>query len=463
MTAHHAVPVVESEERPPAFPAWAFVALYAVLLLCIPTRLVVGPIGAPGAPANLLAMAGLLWWVCALVGGQLSRFNLTPLRVSLGIFVAMVLASYAAGNFQGWYQPADIRPEFGARLWRVADVPEMTDVATSAADRGLLAMAGWVGIAILTAEGLRSWHDLNRVMAWIVGAGSVVAVLGMVQYFTGINVAAYIQIPGLSAQSDFGEALSRSDLNRVVSTSTHPIELGVVMASLLPLAIHVGLRTKTLVGWLPTLIIGVATLMTVSRSGIVVAAVALLILVIGWPMRLRVVALLTVPVLGLVGPLVLPGLLGTIRSLFTNLEDDPSIMGRTDDYGLVARLFLEQPLFGRGLFTWVPMVYRTIDNQALVLLLEIGALGLLAFLLVVGVAMVKGIAVRVRAGDGEVGNAGLSVTASLAGLLTSYLTFDALGFRQVAGLTFLMVGLAGAVLALSKDTLEGSRRSTTPE
>lgn len=450
MRAMHARTDQVAEEEVGAGPAWGFVALYTVLLLCVPTRLVIGPIGAPGAPANLLAMMGLLWWICALAGGQLSRHGLTPLRLSIGFFVAMVFASYAAGHFQGWYQPADIRPEFGARLWRVADVPEMTEVATSAADRGLLALAGFAGIALVAGEGLRKWRELERVLAWLAGAGSVVAVLGMIQYFTGINVASFIQIPGLSAQSDFGEALSRSDLNRVVSTSTHPIELGVVMASLLPIAIHVGLRAKSLLGWVPTLTIGVATLMTVSRSGIVVAAVALVILIIGWPMRLRIVALLTVPVLGVVGPLVLPGLLGTIRSLFTNLEDDPSITGRTDDYELVARLVMEQPLFGRGLFTWVPMVYRTIDNQVLVLLLEIGILGFLAFLVVVVGAMIQGIRVRLRHGDGLVGNAGLSVTASLAGILTSYLTFDALGFRQVAGLTFLLVGLSAAVRNLSR-------------
>lgn len=444
----------EPETLPPEatgiLPAWGFVALYAALLLCIPTRLVVGPIGAPGSPANLLAIAGLLWWVCAMAGGQLRRWRFTPFRLAVGIFTALSLASYGAGQLRGWYQPADIRPRYGARLWRVADVAEMTEVAVSAADRGLLALAGWVGIALLTAEGIRSWKELNKVIAWVVGAGSVVAAMGVVQYFTGLNIAAMIHIPGLSAQGAFGEALSRSDLNRVVSTSTHPIELGVIMAAMLPLALHIGLRSRRILGWVPTGLIGLATLMTVSRSGVVVAAVAMLVLLIGWPMKRRAIAVGLLPIALLLGRLALPGLLGTIRSLFTNLEDDPSITGRTDDYGLVFRLIGEQPLFGKGLFTFVPMVYRTIDNQALVLLLELGILGTLAFLALIFVGFGQGLKVHRRARNADDAHAGLAIAAALAGIVTSYLTFDALSFRQVAGLTFLFLGLSGAAWNLTR-------------
>ena len=39
---------------------------------------------------------------------------------------------------------------------------------------------------------------------------------------------------------------------------------------------------------------------------------------------------------------------------------------------------------------------------------------------------------------------GLAFAAGLIGLSLSYATFDALGFRQAAGMTFLLLGLAGA-------------------
>ena len=75
------------------FPAWLFTAVYVVLLLYIPTRLIVGPIGAPGAPASLAAIAGLLWWCCAVLGGLNNRRGLSPMRIALALLTICTLAS----------------------------------------------------------------------------------------------------------------------------------------------------------------------------------------------------------------------------------------------------------------------------------------------------------------------------------------------------------------------------------
>lgn len=431
--------------------AWILSAVFAVLLLCIPSRLIVGPIGAPGTPANLLAITGLIWWCCATVGGLNPRRGLSPIRVAIGLFTISVLASYAAGHFAGWYQPADIHQR-SDRLWQQLNADEVAATVGSAADRGLLALAGWLGIALITAEGIRSWHELERVISWIIGAATFVAGLGILQYFTRINLAQYLQVPGLTPLSSFGAALSRSELNRVVSTSAHPIELGVIMAAMLPLALHRSLFSERRITWIPTLLIGLTALMSVSRSAMVVAAVAVLVLFLGWPNRWRLTALAVTPVALVIGPIALPGLLGTIRSLFTNLSDDPSVTGRTDDYDLVLRLVEERPAFGQGLFTFIPMVYRTIDNQALVILLELGVVGAIAFVILILVGMYSALAPRRAGGTDQQRHLGLAVTASLLGIVVSYFTFDAMGFRQVAGATFLLIGLAGAVWYLARDT-----------
>lgn len=442
-------------------PAWLFAALYAVVLLCIPTRLVVGPLGAAGSPASLLGIALLTWWICALLGGLIPVQGLTPMRAAVAMFVAAVLASYAAGQFQGWSQPADIHQR-SDRLWQPANVSQVTETISSAADRGLLALAGWVGIMLVTAEGVRTWRELEKLLGWVVGAGAVVAGMGVVQYATGLNVASYLRIPGLQRLIAFGDVLSRSELNRIVVTSSHPIELGVVMAALLPLALHRSLHAGRILPWVFTVVIGMASLMSVSRSAVVVAGVGLVVLFVGWPWKWRFIAVGSVPVLAVVGRVVLPGLLGSIRSLFTGLVSDPSITGRTMDYPLVLRLVEERPLFGQGLFTFVPMVYRTIDNQALVLLLELGIVGTAAFVLLILTGQAMAWRARRVTADPTHRHLALAVSASLAGIVTSFVTFDALGFRQVAGLTFLFLGFSGAVwrLARSADlnagTLSGS-------
>ena len=54
---------------------------------------------------------------------------------------------------------------------------------------------------------------------------------------------------------------------------------------------------------------------------------------------------------------------------------------------------------------------------------------------------------------------GFAVSASLLGIVTSYVTFDALGFRQVAGLTFLFMGMAGAIHHLTRVSATASPAS----
>ena len=431
-------------------PAWGFVAAYAALLLCVPTRLIVGPIGAPGTPANLLAIAGLLWWTCSLAGGLGQVRGLTLTRLAFITFTVATLLSYAAGHLRGWSQPADIHQRTD-RLWEAADVSQVTEIVSSASNRGLLAFAGWAGVLLLTSEGIRTWEQLEKLVDWIVRAAALVAAMAVAQYFTGINVASYLRIPGLVGLIDFGNALSRSDLNRVVATSAHPIELGVVMAALLPLALHRALRdSRRPAPWVPVTLVGLATLMSVSRSAVLAGGIAFIVLFIGWSTKRRIIAAVVAVPLALALRVALPGLLGTIRSLFTGLEGDPSVTGRTGDYPLVFGLIEVRPVFGQGLFTFVPTVYRTIDNQMLVMLLELGVFGTAAFLLLFAAAQVAAWAPRRLRLDDQKKQLGLAISASLAGMVTSFVTFDALSFRQVAGLTFLFMGLAGAVHHLAR-------------
>lgn len=148
-----------------------------------------------------------------------------------------------------------------------------------------------------------------------------------------------------------------------------------------------------------------------------------------------------------------PGLLGTIRALFSYFDTDPSVDGRTDDYPFVARAFAESPLFGKGLFTWVPWYYRTIDNQALVLALEVGVFGLIAIATLFAVGGILGLRTRWRAPTAERGDLGLSLAAGLAGIVVSYFTFDTLGFAQASSMTFLLVGMSAASWRLANDPL----------
>ena len=133
--------------------------------------------------------------------------------------------------------------------------------------------------------------------------------------------------------------------------------------------------------------------MSVSRSGILTLAVGLAVYAVALSHRARLNAL----VLGLIGlgvfRALVPGLLGTVRSLFRDVGTDPSIEGRTDDYAAIPGLMQGHWWFGRGTGTFLPDVYFFLDNQYLAALLQGGIVGLAAFiaLLVVGLGVARGV------------------------------------------------------------------------
>lgn len=101
-------------------------------------------------------------------------------------------------------------------------------------------------------------------------------------------------------------------------------------------------------------------------------------------------------------------------------------------------------MFGRGVSTFLPS-YRILDNQFLLTLIETGVVGVTALvLLFVTAGYCLRAVVRLRSAITTVSLAH-SLTAALAAALSSFFFFDALSFPQVSGLTFLLIGVAGAV------------------
>jgi O-antigen ligase len=435
---------------PPHFPAVGFLFVYVGLLLLIPSSLVFAPLGAAGTPATIFGLGALLWWVAAKVAGLPATGQRSPVRTVLGLVVLCVLASYISGSAFGWYAPSNMHQRTDDVLTlNYPSVVAVNEAMIKAADRGLLAFAAWTGVVLMTVDGLRSWRDLDRLVRVVVWVTTVVAAMGIIQFYTGTNLASYIHIPGLHQNSEVIRSLTRSVLVRVSATSTHPIEFGVVVATLFPLALHVAFHRVRRLELLPAFVIGVAVPLAVSRSGVLVLFVTLLVMMIYWPSAWRRRALVVAPVAVVALRVAIPGLVGTIYSLFAGISGDPSVTGRTSDYAVVMGLYADHPWVGRGLFTFIPSLYRILDNQMLMVLVELGIIGFLAVTGLFLVAYFSGLGARRRCADAEHGHLSMAVSAGLLGMFISYFTFDAWGFAQTAGLSFLMIGLAGAAWRLS--------------
>ncbi len=420
-------------ERDPA----ALLTVYIVLLYVIPPVWTVPGIGASGRPALLLGMLALAWMgFAATVPSVVLPGGPQPLRFALAAFVCSALASYSSAFF---------RPLLPAEL--------------SGLDRGLLLLVGMAGIALLAADGIMDRSRLDTLLRRLVLGTAVLASIGLLQFATGFDVAARIRIPGLvlvdDAQPQFISL--RGGFRRVAATTGHPIEFAVVLGTVLPIALHyalVDIRTR---GWrwcVPLVLVAAAIPTTLSRTGILAVAVALVMLVPTWPGSLRWKA-------GLMGGLSLvmlqvavPGLLGTLLGLFLDIGSDSSVSARTSDYAAIGPYLGHSLLFGRGIYTWLADQYFILDNQYLVTLIEQGIQGLTALLMlfVVSASLARG--ARRRSTDPTTRHLGQALAAAVIAAMATFATYDALTFSVSSGILALLFGCCGALWRLERPPWE---------
>jgi hypothetical protein len=398
---------------------------YVLVLLLIPANLTISALGAVGTPALLLGLAALIWWV----GAQMNRSiaSLSPpqsvRRAMLG-FTLAVLVSYVV---------ATMRPIDGLEL--------------NSADRGLLLIASWLGVVLLASDGLTTTSRIERPLRVLVIVGGIIATIGILQFFTGKAIVDVIQIPGLTPNTSLTSIYGRNGFNRAAGTSTHPIEFGVVLSMILPLALHFAFsdtHRNRFVRWFPVAAIAFAVPITISRSALVGVVVALAILMPVWPKRRRRMSYVVIAGIIVAVYVAIPGMLGTLTRLFTGISDDGSAASRTDSYALAWEFIKRSPVFGRGLGTFLPQ-YRILDNQYLGLLIEVGIVGTAAILTLFIVAILTGFATRKMSSDPVIRGLAQALAAMVAAGACSFATFDAFGFPQASSLVFFGVGFIGAL------------------
>lgn len=424
-----------SDDRDPDRGGILQATLLIGLLLLIPSRLHVGPLGSAGTPAQLLALVLCLGWVLGRFHSRTSEAmpRLQPLHFALLAFVAAAIASYVA---------AAARPIRGIEL--------------NAADRGMLGVLAWVGMFVMMSDRLPNRRSLDIVLWRLTCVGGAVALLGVAQFVTGRTFVDRISIPGLTANSEFELEGRGAGLVRVVGTSTHALEFGVVLTTILPLAIHYALhaggRSKAARGW-PLLAIAAAIPLSISRSAILLSVVVLALVLPTLARAVQVRAIVLLAVLGAVMYVAIPGLAGTFRGLFTGVSEDTSTQSRTGSYGYAFDFVRERPLFGRGLRTFLPD-YRILDNQYLNILIEMGVVGLVATLVLFVLAIATGFAVRRTSHDEELRSLGVALAAAIAAGAMSLTFYDGLAFPMAAGTMFVCIGAMCSLRRIVADELQ---------
>lgn len=426
----------------PRTDAVTILTVYLATLYLVPSDRIVPALGAAGSPSVWCGLAALIWWSWFHLQRQGStfRFRSRPVATTELIFLSTVLASYVV---------AMSRP--------------LTSQEANGADLGLIRLAGLAGVLLLAHDGIPNTARLLVFLRRLVVGGALMACLGLLQFATGQSFVDSVSIPGLTPTQAFSSVQDRSGFARAAGSAMHPLEYAVVLSLILPIALTLALNDKNrhvLLRWAPVAAIVLALTLSSSRSALLGLFVGILILFPTWPRAVKIRAMIAAIGLFIAVYALVPGMIGTLRYLFANITEDPSAQSRASSYGLVVDFFLRSPLLGRGFGTFLP-TYRILDNQYLQLLMDIGLIGLCAFLAVLLSSAGCAFAARRRTTDALQRQLGQALGASVCagGILTAF--FDAFAFPMAGGTIFLVCGLCGAYWLLVNQERRNSSVSET--
>lgn len=404
--------------------AVSYLTVFVILQVFLPERMALVGLGGVGAPALLLSLLLLGVWIFVQVQRpQESQLGHQRIRTAYLVFVGAVAISFVA---------AMLRPINGEE--------------SSSATLGMVVVLGWTGVLLLANDYIPSGLRMLILVRRLVMAGATVSTLAAIQFMTGKAWIDRISIPGLQAGEWLGSVATRSGFARPSGTALHPLELASVISMLLPLALALARHdtSRSFVRrWYPVVILAFGTVLTISRSGIIAAIVGIVVLAVVWDRATRLIAAVSAVIFVLAVGVLIPTMLGSLFGLFTTVSDDGSAQSRSGSYE-IAREFIDRaPVFGRGYSTFLPS-YRILDNQYLLLAIELGLFGLIAFLVLLWVALTSLGRSRRRAVPGLATELAQAMTASIAAGATGLVFFDGLSFPMCPAIFFLLLGMVGA-------------------
>jgi hypothetical protein len=304
-------------------------------------------------------------------------------------------------------------------------------------------------------------HDQVDTMVKVqVVCGSVVAFFALIQAKTGYNIFDHLTtfLPFLRV-GYIPDTPLRGGRLRTYGSAQHAIELGAILAMLVPLAGYLVLRTAKKRWIFAAALLLLGSLATLSRTAMLMLAVIAITFLILRPKHIRRMWPALLPLLVVVH-LAMPGTIGTIKQSFfpsggliKEQSSNPGYKGsgRLADVGPSLAKLSRDPVFGQGYGTRITDGTNTnaqiLDDQWLGILVETGIVGIAAWIWVFFRALRR----FGRAAKRDLGHRGwllAAITSSIAAFMIGMLTFDAFTFTQVTFLLFIQLALGVVMLRL---------------
>lgn len=418
----------DGRKRPTAVPV---LTVYLLLLMAIPASLVFGPLGSAGRPAAMFALLVFIMYLGMWLNpSSLLDRGRQPIRFVGVLFACVMVASYASAN---------------RHLLPVLE--------KNSADRGLIFVFGWLGILLLAADGIDSVTALRTVLRRQVFGATAVALLGAIEFLSGVNVTNYIRLPGLVAQAPVTDLMIRGGLDRVSSTTSQPIEFGAVVVMTIPFALHQARFSspdKRVSRWLQVAVLVIAAPLSVSRSAILALITIAIVILPTWSKKERQSAYVFIGVAFAAFLVFVPSLISTLTHLIFQISSDSSAQSRVKAITISWSYISQNPWLGRGFATFLPQSYFFVDDQYVTSTIEAGFIGLLALIMLFVTGWAVARSARRRAVDAEGRHLAQCLAASVAAAAISFSDYDALSFAMASGLTFMVLGCCGAYWRLAR-------------
>jgi hypothetical protein len=378
----------------------------------------------------ILPVVVATWALGRMIGGQLrSPWKPTWIHAAVGFFVIAALLSLIvdAGGLK-----STLELDFA-----IKQIP---------------VLVSYVSLFAICATAIRA-TEAGAFLKYTLGLATICAIGVLIEYRFHYNVfydMAGRLLPGSIFQVTRADTGVVDELGRYVvrGPAGHPLEAVAILSMALPIALVSLMQDRTwrgrlLYGFVACLILA-ATIATARKSAIL-APVAVLATMAFFRRR----ELLRLAPLGLLAIVLIhlfaPGSLGkTTFQLDPNRLNVATVSDRSADYDAVRPDVWTHPIFGRGWGTYDHVVYRVLDSEVLRRLVEMGVVGLLAYLFMIG-AVIGGARATISRRDGVYAPAALMGAASAAAFGTVSTLFDVLSFPHAAYTFLYMAGLVAAV------------------
>lgn len=405
-------------------------AAILVVILFIPIRRYTVAAGGPIElePYRVLIAVVLGCWFLALAADPNVKWLPTGYGTPIAVLWLGILASLAAN--------------FGR-------VNAMSEVVL----KQLTFFASYFLVLCFIASVIRNRSQLDRLIKLLVLGSAILAAAALYEWRSGVNLFNGLGrfIPFL-VYNDIGEAMVRGTGARALASAQHPIALGAMLVMLLPLTVYLYQRSRHMIWLVCGGMITLGALATGSRT----AAIMLIVVGATFFVLKRAEMVKMVPALIVLMVAVQGVMPGTIQSFKFMLNPAYAVkeqsvaggsgQGRIADLGPSLKEWAGgNPFVGQGFGTRVTGNDGTgaqiLDDQWLGTLLEIGAVGLVAMLWLLGRGY-RRMAKRARSEEGPDGWLATALSASLLAWMLGLFTYDGFAFVQVTFMGFVMLGLA---------------------